>query len=353
MMEEETMEGNKRCSKDLLQRFASNSCSDVRPETTDVDSDEIELSLGLSLGGCYGVDPNGKKMVRSSSIASLLPFRGGGGSEFWGTASSLARTSSLPAEAEEMMMMRKRKEMQSLKRLEAKRKRSERRNSIKSGLAKEKTDEEMDSEQNSGCLRLLGGNRIGGRMNCIHPNGLRRSASASTLVVDGLSPISQGSIGSQGSSSAIGVLDFGNRAARGIDTSGFTSCAEAKSLYTVQSLPKHTNHRVPALPPIAMNCDRGEKDPITKIAERGSSTGEVEKNIMEEMPCVSTKGEGPNGRRIEGFLYQFQKGKEVRIVCVCHGKFLTPAEFVNHAGGGDVAHPLRHIVVNPSPSAFL
>lgn len=33
--------------------------------------------------------------------------------------------------------------------------------------------------------------------------------------------------------------------------------------------------------------------------------------------------------------------------------FLSPAEFVEHAGGTDVAHPLRHIVVNPSASTSL
>ena len=72
--------------------------------------------------------------------------------------------------------------------------------------------------------------------------------------------------------------------------------------------------------------------------------------MMEEMPCVSTIGSGPNGRRIEGFLYRYSKGEEVRIVCVCHGKFLSPAEFVKHAGGGSVAHPLKHIIVNtPRP----
>lgn len=75
---------------------------------------------------------------------------------------------------------------------------------------------------------------------------------------------------------------------------------------------------------------------------------EMTRNILEEMPCVSTIGDGPNGKRIEGFLYRYRKGEEVRIVCVCHGSFLSPAEFVKHAGGGDVAHPLKHIVVNPS-----
>ncbi|CAA6657369.1 unnamed protein product [Spirodela intermedia] len=64
------------------------------------------------------------------------------------------------------------------------------------------------------------------------------------------------------------------------------------------------------------------------------------------------EGRRPQRRRVEGFLYRYRKGGEVRIVCVCHGRFLSPAEFVKHAGGGDVAHPLRHIIMNPTPSSF-
>lgn len=92
----------------------------------------------------------------------------------------------------------------------------------------------------------------------------------------------------------------------------------------------------------------GEEDSLKNLATDGVNRG---RNMVGEMPCVSTRGDGPNGRKIEGFLYKYRKGEEVRIVCVCHGTFLTPAEFVKHAGGGDVSHPLRHIVVNPSPSA--
>nr|KYP64752.1 UPF0737 protein AFP3 [Cajanus cajan] len=77
-------------------------------------------------------------------------------------------------------------------------------------------------------------------------------------------------------------------------------------------------------------------------------TKDIVRNLLEDMPSVSTKGEGPNGKRIEGFLYRYGKGEEVRIVCVCHGSFLTPSEFVKHAGGGDVANPLKHIVVSPT-----
>ena len=86
-----------------------------------------------------------------------------------------------------------------------------------------------------------------------------------------------------------------------------------------------------------------------KATDADKGAKEIVRNVLEDMPCVSTKGDGPNGKRIEGFLYRYRKGEEVRIVCVCHGSFLTPAEFVKHAGGDDVAHPLKHIVVNPTP----
>lgn len=73
-----------------------------------------------------------------------------------------------------------------------------------------------------------------------------------------------------------------------------------------------------------------------------------------EMPCVFTKGDGPNGKRVDGILYRYGNGEEVRIMCVCHGDFLSPADFVKHAGGPNVEHPLRHIVVNTSsPSNLL
>ncbi|CAH8259000.1 unnamed protein product [Arabidopsis lyrata] len=87
---------------------------------------------------------------------------------------------------------------------------------------------------------------------------------------------------------------------------------------------------------------------------------EKARNILEDMPCVSTRDVGADGKRVEGFLYWYGgKKEEVKIVCVCHGSFLSPAEFVRHGGGtisddggGDVMiNPLRHIVVKlPSSS---
>lgn len=86
-------------------------------------------------------------------------------------------------------------------------------------------------------------------------------------------------------------------------------------------------------------------DDVAKKLERRNSRGSG-MNLLEDMPCVFT--DGPNGRRIEGILYKYGKGEEVRIMCVCHGSFLSPFEFVKHAGHREVDNPLRHIVVNPS-----
>lgn len=121
---------------------------------------------------------------------------------------------------------------------------------------------------------------------------------------------------------------------------------------------KYTEERSPvsAQSPIEQTEQKTDKpaeavveNPPPKIVVVGKEVKEAMKNMMADMPCVSTRGDGPNGKRIEGFLYRYRNGEEVKIVCVCHGSFLSPAEFVKHAGGGDVAHPLRHIVINPAP----
>ncbi|XP_077211323.1 ninja-family protein AFP3-like [Tasmannia lanceolata] len=165
----------------------------------------------------------------------------------------------------------------------------------------------------------------------------------------GFPPSSQAPVTSQGSSSS-GVSDFENRSVQGL-----SGCTDAKSPASDQSLPEHIEQK--AAIGVAPSGKRSGKavageeveNPCKKVKIENGVV-EMGRNVMEEMPCVSTRGGGPNGTKIEGFLYRYRNGEEVRIVCVCHGSFLTPAEFVKHAGGGDVAHPLRHIVVTPSPS---
>lgn len=132
-------------------------------------------------------------------------------------------------------------------------------------------------------------------------------------------------------------------------------CTEARSDANVESMPKSEKELLVNSQMTATAENSGQvngkvqmQNHCNKSNSPDKGTKEVMRNVLENMPCVSTKGDGPDGRRIEGFLYRYKKGEEVRIVCVCHGSFLTPAEFVKHAGGGDVPHPLKHIVVNPT-----
>ncbi|CAH8356348.1 unnamed protein product [Eruca vesicaria subsp. sativa] len=66
-----------------------------------------------------------------------------------------------------------------------------------------------------------------------------------------------------------------------------------------------------------------------------------------QMPCVTSTGNGPEGKTVNGFLHRYTKS-EISIICVCHGTSFSPAEFIVHAGGTHVSHPLRHITVVPS-----
>ncbi|XWS40997.1 hypothetical protein CRYUN_Cryun17cG0043300 [Craigia yunnanensis] len=324
--------------RDLLQRFMS-SCdhfSQRNHEEENGEEEEIELSLGLSLNGRFGVDPRANKLTRSSSIpdfinnstrkdtneySSLFPMAFG----------SLVRTCSLPTETEEELRKRKRKELQSLRRMEAKRKRSERQKNLKAvsdwnrgGFSEDNCEEDKREEAGNG-----GSWVNGGRGPC-----------------EGVAA-SQGSIGSQGSGSS-GISELESQPAQGT-----YKCLEARSPTSVQSAAE-TEQKPIIIPGTILN-KKSEKlagvvteNQPSQPAVAEKRVKEVVRNILEDMPCVSTTGDGLNGKRIEGFLYRYRKGEEVRIVCVCHGSFLSPAEFVKHAGGGDVAHPLKHIVVNPS-----
>lgn len=49
-----------------------------------------------------------------------------------------------------------------------------------------------------------------------------------------------------------------------------------------------------------------------------------------DLPWVSTKGSGPNGKTISGVTYRFSPN-QIKIVCACHGSHMTPEDFVKHA----------------------
>lgn len=69
------------------------------------------------------------------------------------------------------------------------------------------------------------------------------------------------------------------------------------------------------------------------------------RNFLLSMPRVSTRGDGPNGKKTDGFLYSGSKREDIKIICVCHGNVFSTAEFIKHAGGGDVQNPLKHIII--------
>ncbi|MBA0805649.1 hypothetical protein Gohar_005144 [Gossypium harknessii] len=317
--------------RDLLQRFMSTEtqASITSEREEDEAEEEVELNLGLSLGGRFGVDKNAKKLIRSSSIASSMPTsREEGANNTPPTIPypTLIRTSSLPTETEEEW--RKRKKLQSLRRMEAKRRRSEKQRSSR---------EKME-------VNLLEEDKQPGRANNVGVGpsfGLQSRAASARQIT------SQGSIGSLGRSSS-SMSEMENKALQGAG-----SCGEARSSGSIQSLQDQGSQEAA--------CSSGKKTSETchtpeleaeTLSKTVENKGKERGSAMEDMPCVFTKGDGPNGKRIEGILYKYGKGEEVRIMCVCHGNFLSPAEFVKHAGGGDVDHPLRHIVVNPNYASF-
>ncbi|KAJ9173193.1 hypothetical protein P3X46_016356 [Hevea brasiliensis] len=315
----------------------------------ETEGEDVELRLGLSLNGRFGVDPKANKLTRSSSIPDFINPARDNGSAFMVNlvSNNLVRTWSLPTETDEEW--RKRKELQMLRRMvqmEAKRKRSEKQRNLKALNDRNKGFGEESYEEDK---------RENGTISKNHKeqfvknfNGLF-GASAEGLLPRALVTVtsSQGSIGSQESGSS-------ESESESQPVQGTNKCNEARSLVSVQSL-SECDQKLMATPKSTISKKSSSHDGVavenSRCSEPTVENGakEMVRNLMEDMPCVSTKGDGPNGKRIKGFLYRYKKGEEVRIVCVCHGSFLSPAEFVKHAGGGDVAHPLKHIVVSPYP----
>ncbi|CAL1359591.1 unnamed protein product [Linum trigynum] len=54
------------------------------------------------------------------------------------------------------------------------------------------------------------------------------------------------------------------------------------------------------------------------------------------LPWVSTKAPGPNGRTISGVTYRFSPS-QIRIVCACHGTHMSPEGFIRHASDENVS----------------
>ncbi|CAA7039316.1 unnamed protein product [Microthlaspi erraticum] len=297
------------------------------------DESAIELNLGLSLGGQFGVDKTPRKLKRSSSVLDTVPFENSMVTETEiepeNYAVGLARTTSLPAEMEEEW--RKRKEMQSLRRMEAKKRRCEKQ-SLRVGNSDDQTvsfeSERWVTASKSGFLQrhLVPSNR----QVCVDSDGARGGGGGSSSSLSELDNKNQ-----QGSSNSCGD----ERSPKIM-----TGCSSNSGSQGTEKGNKGNENE--------NENERGVRREEDSVDRKGKGTATAAATGLFDMPCVFTKGDGPNGRRVDGILYKYGKGEEVRIMCICHGSFLTPAEFVKHGGGGDVDRPLRHIVVNTSASTF-
>ncbi|KAK7292164.1 hypothetical protein RIF29_07905 [Crotalaria pallida] len=85
-------------------------------------------------------------------------------------------------------------------------------------------------------------------------------------------------------------------------------------------------------------------NPVKMLTAENPRPNDETMKVWERMPMVTTSGDGPYERRIHGILYNYEQG-EVCILCACHASFLTPSEFVIHAGGSKVENPMKYITV--------
>ena len=201
--------------RDLLQRFMS---SETQASTrSEGEEEEVELNLGLSLGGRFGVDKNAKKLTRSSTIAGSIPiFREDDANTPPPVPyTTLIRTSSLPAETEEEW--RKRKELQTLRRMEAKRRRSEKQRNSREKMEVNLLEEEKQAGRanNIGLQSwaaaarqvILGGNEV------VRVKG-KGGGRAAAFSQGSVQPCSQGSMESQGGSPC-SLSEMENKALQG------------------------------------------------------------------------------------------------------------------------------------------
>ncbi|KAG0460244.1 hypothetical protein HPP92_023372 [Vanilla planifolia] len=222
--EGETEQSLSSRARDLLQGFSIGFSSGTMAEAGGGDSEDIEL--GLTLGGCFGShrrENNG--LVRFASIPAVLP-------RDLVTMEPLARTCSLPSETEEELM--RRKELQILKRMEAKRKREERRNSKRTSERFEANLESWPVEKKRR-MELENGtswmSANGSAKEVLYNSGLPNWITADSRPATPLknfTPASQGSAVSQGSSFS-GGSESESRPRQGFETAGISGGSEIRS----------------------------------------------------------------------------------------------------------------------------
>ncbi|KAI6683225.1 hypothetical protein NL676_029138 [Syzygium grande] len=88
---------------------------------------------------------------------------------------------------------------------------------------------------------------------------------------------------------------------------------------------------------------------VEKMNALGESSGKKILEGMKQMLTVTTIEDGQEDKKVDGFLYKYDKSGRIFIVCFCHGVFLSPTDFVKHANHTDWSNPMKHIAVSLSP----
>ncbi|KAK9278628.1 hypothetical protein L1049_028201 [Liquidambar formosana] len=283
-----------------------------------LDSEQLDLNLSLSLGRSHSEIPKEKPPIRSSSVAGIM-IRNENAGEFAtppqppASFLSLSRSCSLPTEGEQERW--KVKELQSVRRMEAKRRMVEKQ---RSGRVTPEEDKSPVGE-------------------AVDPAEVAAWAAASAANSAALCRAivkikAQNMLAANQTSQGLGGLN------KPVGLTNSRSLPEQRELEPVASFGTVANEKF-ARPAETKLENPSKKAKIFDTIMQGTGM-----EVLKKMPSVTTRGDGPNGRTIEGFLYNYMKG-QVSIVCICHGSFLSPAEFVKHAGGGEVANPMRHITV--------
>ncbi|KAJ7942424.1 ninja-family protein AFP3-like [Quillaja saponaria] len=320
---------------DLLQRFISVNQFPVKLEESREDVEEIELSLVFSLNGQFGVDRKANKLKRSSSISDFAnPVRDG---DFMCKLpiayTPIIRTCSLPTETEEEWS--RRKELQTLRRMEGKRKLSEKQRISKAVWERSRAfgeeiyeDDNLPEVVNGNHQIEQGAKALNGFPNLVNPSlgmlacGLELNGEeGSGLVHGGLeklppslppapapapapAPSSQGSIGSQGTGSS-GISESESLLHRGISkliearspgSAPISTASEQKTPVTRETPISRNSGKVTA-------AAKGNRSSKIESADKG-------RNVLKDMPCVSTKGYGPNSKRIDVFFTDTERERK-------------------------------------------
>ncbi|KAI4343972.1 hypothetical protein L6164_011254 [Bauhinia variegata] len=303
----------------FLQRFFAGKPDKAKSSTN---SEEVDLSLNLSLGGPYGQNGGEKTLTRSSSIAGdttqSTVTNGSLGGGYSGVR--LEKSCSLPAKAD-MVLMRF-GDLQTMRRAE-----TGRRLLLEKQMRAAKAAKAAETE----------------KAPAVHPppavvegqhlsHGAASWAPASAYNIPGLN-------------GAMDKVKFAHPKHEGL--SGLAESGESSNVQT----PTNQVFKVPAISAAKEKLARPAGTTSENASKRvkffhpsSAAQGDSSENLR-QMPTVSTTGDGPNGKRIEGVLYKYLKG-DVWIVCVCHGHFFTPAGFVKHAGAKNVENPMRRISVH-------